>query len=74
MTSVTTRPVTASPGSSSTYLGKAGPQAVAATLPTAKPIRPSPKACCRIMPAMVRSRVPMSFSTAISLSLPMVMV
>ena len=65
---------TVSPVSSSTYLGKAGAQKVAAILPTTKPIRPSPSACCRIIAAIVRLRVPMSFSTAISRILPRVRV
>ena len=62
----------ASPVSSSTYLGKNGAQNVADTLPTTKPS--SPSTCCRIMPAMVRLRVPMSLRTAISRILPSVMV
>jgi hypothetical protein len=74
ITITATKPRTASPGSSSTYFGKIGAQKVAATLPTTKPISPRPSACCRIMPAMVRLRVPMSLSTAISRILPSVIV
>jgi hypothetical protein len=47
---------------------------VAAILPTTKPIRPSASACCTIIAAMVRLRVPMSLSTAISRILSMVSV
>ena len=42
--------------------------------PTTKPMIPSASACCRIMPATVRLRAPMSFSTAISRTLLSVMV
>ena len=44
-------------------LRKNGAQTVAAVLPTMKPMKPSPMACCRIIPAIVRLRVPISFST-----------
>jgi hypothetical protein len=69
-----TKPVTASPVSSNTYLGNAGAHTVAATFPTKNPITPRPKAYCSIIPAMVRLRVPISLSTAISRSLPSAMV
>ena len=74
ITITATSPRTASPGSSNTYFGKMGAQKVAATLPTMKPINPSPRACCKIMPAMVRLRVPISLSTAISRIFPSVIV
>ncbi len=62
-------PSTASPGSSSTYLGKIGAHSVATVLPTTKAMAPRPSACCRIMPAIVRLCAPISFSTAISRTL-----
>ena len=74
ITSTSTAPSTASPGSSSTYFGKIGAHSVAAVLPTMKPIAPRPSACCRIIAAMVRLRAPISFSTAISRTLFSVMV
>ena len=74
MTSTARNPTTESCGSSSTNLGKNGAAKVAVILPTAKPIRPSASACCRIIAAIVRLRVPMSFSTAISRILSMVRV
>ncbi len=67
-------PAMESPGMSSTNLGNSGAAKVAVILPTAKPIRPSASACCMIMAAMVRLRVPMSLSTAISRILSMVSV
>src|SRR5512133_1175733 len=66
MTITAAKPRTASPASSSTYFGKCGAHSVAAILPMTKPLSPRPSDSCRIIPAMVRSRVPISFSTAIS--------
>ena len=56
MTSVATKPNTASCVSSKTNLGNTGAHKVAATLPTTKPITPKPSACCTIMLAMVMLR------------------
>ena len=66
MPSTAKKPATESIGVSSTYLGKMGAANVALILPTIKPMTPSTSACCKIIAAMVRLRVPISFSTAIS--------
>src|SRR5690606_34282227 len=66
------KPMTVSSGISSTYLGNSGAAKVAVILPTTKPITPKASACCTIIAAMVRLRVPMSFSTAIWRILSMV--
>ena len=67
------KPVAASWLSNKTYPGNTGAHRVAATAHH-KPDHPSPMACCMIMDMMVRLRVPMSLSTAISRILPSVMV
>ena len=74
MTITAANPRRASPGTSSTYLGNTGAQKVAAILPTMKPMAPRATDYLRIMAAMVRLRVPMSLSTAISRILPRVRV
>ena len=66
MASTAASAATLSWGSRSTYLGKMGAEKVALILPTAKPISPRARACYKIIQAMVRLRVPMSLSTAIS--------
>ena len=68
------KPAIVSAGTSRTYFGKNGAEKVAAILPTTKPINPSATACCRIIAAIVRLRVPMSLSTAISRILSIVSV
>ena len=74
MVSTAKKPRIESMGTSNTYLGNMGAAKVAVILPTTKPITPSTRACCKIIPAMVRLRVPMSLSTAISRILSIVKV
>ena len=67
-----TKPRIESDGRCRTYLGKKGAQA-GGNLADDEADQPKPSACCRIH-EIVRLRVPISFSTAISRILPMVMV
>ena len=74
ITSTAKNPEIESVGISSTYLGNSGAATVAVILPTTNPMTPSASACYMIIAAMVRLRVPISFSTAISRILSMVSV
>jgi hypothetical protein len=74
ITITATRPRTASPGFQQHVLREDRRPEGGGHLADDEADQPQPSACCRIMPAMVRLRVPMSLSTAISRILPSVIV